>query len=146
MSDAFRDAEVLCLDLEGTLVSNAISCFPRPGLKEFAETCRASFARVVMYSTVRSELVRDILKLLEDEGNLPAGFAAAVEIVRAEGGKKDLRLIVDDPATAVLIDDSDVAVPGQEDRVVRIAEFQPPFDQDDDALVAMAETIRRLRA
>jgi hypothetical protein len=30
---------VVALNLEGTLISNAISAFPRPGLKLFIEMC-----------------------------------------------------------------------------------------------------------
>ena len=43
---------VLALDLEGTLISNAMSCIPRPGLFAFLEGCREMFARVVLFTAV----------------------------------------------------------------------------------------------
>ncbi|MGD9830135.1 MAG: hypothetical protein AB7E70_06365 [Hyphomicrobiaceae bacterium] len=43
---------VLALDLEGTLISNAMSCIPRPGLFAFLEGCREMFARVVLFAAV----------------------------------------------------------------------------------------------
>ena len=42
MSDRPR---VLAMDLEGTLVSNAVSQLPRPGLYDFLEWAAATFER-----------------------------------------------------------------------------------------------------
>ncbi len=64
---------VIALDLEGTLISNASSCFVRPGLSEFLEFCRASFARVVVFTAVREPRVRFILRRLAEEGDIPCG-------------------------------------------------------------------------
>ena len=42
-----QDVEVLALDLEGTLVSNAMSQIARPGLRDFLEFCGEAFPRIV---------------------------------------------------------------------------------------------------
>jgi hypothetical protein len=43
---------VLALDLEGTLISNAISQIPRPGLHRFALDVQSQFNQLVMFTTV----------------------------------------------------------------------------------------------
>lgn len=55
---------VLALDLEGTLISNALSIFPRPGLRDFLEDCRASAPAIVLFTAVSASRVRTIQQLL----------------------------------------------------------------------------------
>jgi hypothetical protein len=52
---------VIALDLEGTLISNAVSQFPRPGLYSFLEYCSKNFCRVADGVTTR-------LKVMSNEG------------------------------------------------------------------------------
>ena len=54
--------EVIALDLEGTLISNAISQIPRPGLNKFLELCRSITNRVVIFTAVKEEVFRGIAK------------------------------------------------------------------------------------
>jgi hypothetical protein len=49
---------VVALDLEGTLISNAISAFPRPGLKLFIENVLKTADRVVMFTTIPEDYCR----------------------------------------------------------------------------------------
>jgi hypothetical protein len=52
---------VLALDLEGTLISNAASQIPRPGLYEFLASCQQLFQRIVIFTTVsEAKLYRDV--------------------------------------------------------------------------------------
>ena len=44
---------VIALDLEGTLISNAVSQFPRPGLYSFLEYCQENFSRIVIFTAVK---------------------------------------------------------------------------------------------
>lgn len=46
-------ASVIALGLEVTLISNAVSCLPRPGLSAFLDVCQAHFDRVVLFSRQR---------------------------------------------------------------------------------------------
>jgi hypothetical protein len=47
--------KVLALDLEGTLISNAVSIFPRPGLYNFLEFCHDTFDKIVLFTSVSEE-------------------------------------------------------------------------------------------
>jgi len=66
---------VLALDLEGTLISNAMSQIPRPGLAHFLSQCKELFPRVVVFTTVKEELFRKIAGLLVEESVAPSWFA-----------------------------------------------------------------------
>ncbi|MFA1687946.1 hypothetical protein ACDY99_31105, partial [Achromobacter dolens] len=66
---------ILALDLEGTLISNAISQIPRPGLYQFLEAVQANFDQLMMFTTVPENRFRSIATLLVGEGNAPAWFA-----------------------------------------------------------------------
>nr|WP_313955409.1 NIF family HAD-type phosphatase [Stenotrophomonas rhizophila] len=66
--DALMRPTVLALDLEGTLISNAISQIPRPGLRRFLEEVRSEFERLVLFTTVPKDRVRAIATLLEKRG------------------------------------------------------------------------------
>jgi hypothetical protein len=49
----------IALDLEGTLISNAVSQFPRPGLFTFLEYCHENF-RLVIFTAVNEVRFRSI--------------------------------------------------------------------------------------
>ena len=55
--------KTIALDLEGTLISNAMSQIPRPGLFSFLEECRRLVERVVMFTTVGISLSTRSAKL-----------------------------------------------------------------------------------
>lgn len=134
---------VLALDLEGTLISNAISQIPRPGLLSFLISCGALFPRIVMYTTVNEGRFRAIARLLVSEGAAPDWFAE-LEVVNWTGQTKDLALIsgaaLED---CLLLDDFEGYVhPGQCKQWVRIACFGHPYATSDREL---ENTIHELR-
>src|SRR4051812_40492716 len=114
----------LALDLEGTLISNAMSQIPRPGLRAFLERCGLLFARVVIYTAVAEPRFRAIAALLVSEGNAPAWFAG-IEYVKWDYTTKDLALIPGiAPGEALLVDDLPEYVhPGQEAQWVAVESF-----------------------
>lgn len=118
---------LLALDLEGTLISNAISQIPRPGLSNFLINCCSLFPRIVMYTTVREARFRAIAHLLISEGAAPNWFAE-LEVVAWSGKTKDLTLI--SGATledCLLVDDFEGYVHcGQREQWVKVACFGPP--------------------
>jgi len=59
--------KVLARDLEGTLISNAVSQIARPGLFEFLEDCRKLFPRVVMFTSVNEDRFRSIASLYPED-------------------------------------------------------------------------------
>ena len=51
---------ILALDLEGTLISNAVSQIPRPGLHRFLEDVRSQFEELVLFTTVPRHLQEEL--------------------------------------------------------------------------------------
>ena len=128
---------ILALDLEGTLISNAVSQIPRPGLSAFLTACRELFPRIVMFTTVREPLFRSIARGLVDEGAAPDWFAA-IEYVEWSGPTKDLSVIpaVRPPFVLLVDDHGDYVHPGQESMWVPIPQFCSPYSGLDDELAA----------
>jgi NLI interacting factor-like phosphatase len=135
---------VLALDLEGTLISNAVSCFPRPGLRPFLEFCHAHFRRVVIFTTVPEPRGRSILAALADEGMAPA-WIREVEFVRWTGKVKDLRFIEGaETAGVLLVDDLEAYVHrDQRAQWILIEQFAAPYPESDRELMRVTEELRR---
>ena len=138
--------DVLALDLEGTLISNAVTQFPRPGLIDFLEQCRALVPRVVMYTTVREHRFRAIAATLVAEGSAPAWFQT-MEYVDWEGATKDLAFIRGaDLSRTLLVDDcADYVHPGQEENWLPIGQFAPPYAEEDGELSRLVSVLRERR-
>lgn len=136
---------VLALDLEGTLISNAMSQIPRPGLYEFLESCASLFPRLVMFTTVREEKFRPIARLLVEENKAPAWFAD-MEYVNWEGETKNLEFVPDAAVSdIILVDDFEIYVhPGQEAQWMQIAYFDYPYPEDDRGLFVILEKLELL--
>lgn len=97
--------EAIALDLEGTLISSAVSQIPRPGLYEFLEHCRGLCPRVVIFTAVSDPWFREIAERLVADGLAPASFAE-IEYVAWSGPYKDLRFIPNaGPECCLLVDD-----------------------------------------
>lgn len=126
---------VIALDLEGTLISNAMSQLPRPGLYGFLEGCRSICNRVVMFTTANEVTFRQIAALLVAEGKAPSWFMT-IEYINWNGKTKDLTVIPDfDASSAVLVDDFYLYVhPGQEAQWIQIGQFESPYSNDDTEL------------
>ncbi len=138
---------MLALDLEGTLISSAVSQFPRPGLRDFLVWALASFERVVIFTSVRSEVARSVLATLVEYGDAPAAFAD-VEIVAWQGRVKDLCFVRGaTPAEVVLVDDQErVIEPSQRDRWVSVAEWDDPAVTDDRELERARAVLDAMRS
>lgn len=136
---------ILALDLEGTLISNAISQIPRPGLYQFLEAVQANFDQLMMFTTVPENRFRSIATLLVGEGNAPAWFAE-LHYIKWEGKTKDLLQASPHLGEALLLDDHDPYVhPGQEHLWVPIPLFGSPYPPDDDGLsVALERLLERV--
>lgn len=125
---------ILALDLEGTLISNAISQIPRPGLYRFLEEVQALFDQLTMFTTVPEDRFRSIAALLAREGSAPAWFVE-LPYIRWSGKTKDLRLASPNLGEAILLDDHGPYVhPGQEHLWVQVPLFGSPYSSDDDGL------------
>jgi len=135
---------VLALDLEGTLISNAMSCFPRPGLRAFLDFCGAHFERVVLFTTIAETRGRPILDLLVAEGAAPL-WLRDIEFVAWSGPIKDLRFVRDaEVGDAILVDDLESYVhPEQRAQWMPIAQFAAPYPDSDCELARVAEELRK---
>lgn len=125
----------LALDLEGTLISNAVSQFPRHGLFNFLSWCYDNFSRIVLFTAVRPELARSIIKDLASRNDVPTWFAD-IEIVEWSGKKKDLLFINEcQPKEVLIVDDQECyIVDSQKSQWIHIKEYTRPFSVQDDEL------------
>jgi hypothetical protein len=137
--------ETLALDLEGTLISNAISQFPRPGLREFLEFCRSTFPRIVVYTAVREKRFRKVAWQLISEGSAPRWFGNVAHVYWSEE-YKDLEMIPEaDPKTTVIVDDLEECIhPDQRDRWIPIAPYDRPYPDTDTELQRVRLALKTL--
>lgn len=126
---------VIALDLEGTLISNAVSQIPRPGLLAFLARCRYLSPRVVIFTAVNESRFREIAALLVRERASPDWFAD-IEYVTWHGKTKDLSFVADAALDEILlVDDIEAYIhPGQEAQWLRVAPFDYPYDANDKGL------------
>lgn len=133
-------APLLCLDLEGTLISNAVSQIPRPGLHSFLEAA-GQLCDLMIYTSVSMARVETIRNLLVMEGAAPPWFKD-LPVIRPLGTEKPKKAC--GRADAFLLDDQKaVIVPGEEGWWVRIAEFLPPYPENDRALELALKEIKK---
>lgn len=133
----------LALDLEGTLISNAVSQIPRPGLLQFLVEINAIFSELVMFTTVPEPQVREILSLLADEGEVPDWFKHS-RCIQWEGSTKNLLLVSPALGEAILLDDHRPYVhPGQEEFWVEAPLFAPPYSLHDHGLEVALKRVRK---
>lgn len=137
---------ILAMDLEGTLISNAVSQIPRPGLYQFLETMHGQFDQMVMFTTVPESLFRRIAALLVVERHVPAWFEH-LKYTAWSGPTKDLRRVSAVLGHALLLDDHAPYVHmGQQPWWVEVPLFGAPYDAADRGLEIACERIdRRLR-
>jgi NLI interacting factor-like phosphatase len=143
MLESEAKVKVLALDLEGTLISNAVSQIARPGLFDFLEDCRKLFPRIVIFTSVNEERFRSIANLLTTEGYAPNWFAD-IEYITCGGETKNL-IFVDgaSPEEILLVDDYEKYVhPGQENQWIKVPYFDYPYSDDD---LGLREVLRLLR-
>jgi hypothetical protein len=131
------DRFTIAIDLEGVLISNAVSQFPRPGSRAFVAACRQAADRVVLYTSVPGDRAAEIVERLVAEGHLPDDPFDA--IVHAPSSVKPLGGVAD-----VLFDDAADVAPGEEHRLIRVASYDPT-DLDDTVLTGLAGRVPDLR-
>lgn len=123
---------VLALDLERTLISDARECAPRPGFATFLAFCRATFPRVVLFTTVEEADARAALAHLVHVGAVSAELVDDLEYVSWVGEYKDLAFVPGTEPTGVLLVDDDAGWirPDQRDNWVPVAPWDGGPDND----------------
>jgi hypothetical protein len=134
--------KVIALDLEGTLISNAMSQIARPWLHEFLESCRSLCDRIVIFTTVEENVFRKIAALLVDEKLAPLWFKDA-EYIQWAGETKDLSFIKHvDISQVVLVDDfSGYIHPDQRSRWIEVKQFCHPYGPDEELKIVLQKLI-----
>ncbi|WP_250832663.1 NIF family HAD-type phosphatase [Marinobacter sediminum] len=127
------------MDLEGTLISNAVSQIPRPGLHTFLENVSEA-CNLMLYTSVSSERVQTIRNLLVEEGMVPIWFLD-LPVIHPSGTIKDKARC--GRTDALLLDDqAAVVAPDEESWWIPIAEFLPAYSDHDRELVNALATIK----
>jgi len=127
------------MDLEGTLISNAVSQIPRPGLYAFLESV-AEVCDLMLYTSVSPVRVNAIRNLLVNEGVAPAWFLD-LSVCHPSGTIKHKARC--SRCNALLLDDqAAVIAPGEESWWVPVTEFLPPYSDDDCELAKALSTIK----
>jgi 8-oxo-dGTP pyrophosphatase MutT (NUDIX family) len=140
-----KGVDVLALDLEGTLISNAMSQIARPGLRDFLEFCGEAFPRLVIYTFISEDRFRQIARMLVNEASAP-GWFDALEYVEWDGKVKDLRRIPDaDPTRTVIVDDYAPYIhPQQRRQWVEVRPFDAPYPENDRELLRIRAILERM--
>ncbi len=135
--------KVLALDLERTLIDDALSARPRPRLRNFLTFCDQRFERVVLFTTVDESSAREVMEDLDRRGYVPRHLLALLEYVDWTGEYKDLRFVPDVQVEEVFIVDDDVSWirPDQRAQWIAIA----PWDGGpDDELLRIESVLTNL--
>lgn len=129
------DPVALSLDLEGTIITNALEAQPRPGLAEFMDWCHRRFHRLFVYTCVDRRVTQEILSRLVYEGDLDHDVADRLEYVEwsrgYDGARKDLRRCAVPVENNVILDDHALwIVPDQRHRWVQAPDYNEPDPTD----------------
>jgi hypothetical protein len=131
---------ILALDLEGTLVSNAVSVFARPGLRAFLGWAGQAFDAVVLFTSVSSARARAVAAVLAGAGSAPEWFA---DVAVVAWPHKDLSF-VGDPRVVLLVDDQAAYVTSDQcDRWVPVRPWAAPYPDDDRELARLRAELER---
>jgi hypothetical protein len=118
----------LALDLEGVLITNAISQFPRPGLMSFKE-CEKLFGHenICIFTTVNEKRFRDIAKRLVSDKLAPEWFSG-IRYIEWVGEHKDLRFVDDDINNVIILDDYPPYIKQtQKHRLIQVNQYLEPY-------------------
>lgn len=134
--------KIIALDLEGTLISNAISQIPRPHLFSFLEECKTLSDDIVLFTTVNEKRTRDILNLLINENTIPE-WVTGLKYINWKGNKKDLYFICDDINKVFLIDDVKEYIKEEQlEHWIEIKQFESPYSDNDNELIKTLDIIK----
>lgn len=137
------NTKIIALDLEGTLISNAMSQIARPHLYDFLEGCKKITDRVVMYTTISESKFREIAILLVSEGSAPKWFAT-MEYVNWTGVYKNLNNIenVNIEKTLLVDDYLGYIDPEQKENWIEIENYANPYSQNDTELLLILNKLK----
>jgi hypothetical protein len=134
----------ISLDLEGTIISTAVSQIPRPHLAEFGSFCMDFADGVEIRTGVNQEVAEEIMRLLVSEGSLPPRFRYEIVDWDRRTDRKDLTNTGMPLERIVHIDDVPAfALPSQKHRWIIVPEFTGIEDYDRE-LVEVVERVESM--
>ena len=141
---------ILALDLEGVLITNAISQFPRPGLMSFLNECENLFGHenICIFTTVNEKRFRDIARRLVSEELAPEWFSE-IRYIEWVGEHKDLRFVDDDIDNVIILDDYPPYIKQtQKHRLIQVNQYLDPYthampDMSDREFERLIEELKR---
>jgi hypothetical protein len=143
--------KTLVLDIEGTLVSNAVSIFPRHELYKFLEFVKTKFDRIVVMTCLEERKFREVAHVLCVEGSAPKWFEnlewinwSKFYFVDQPQLYKNLKFINEDISDIYIIDDMERYIdPDQKSQWIPIESFSRPYRRDKEfkRLMKVIETI-----
>ncbi len=137
-------SKILVLDIEGTLVSNASSIYPRPGLKDFLIECKNLFDEIIIYSGISHLSYENVKSHLIANELVPSWFSE-LRFIRMEGRYKDLLNIRNEIHNVFIIDDMELFIhPEQKGQWIAIKPFQPPYPADDSELFKVINKLKEV--
>lgn len=143
---ATSKARVLALDVEKTLITSAVTQWPRPGLYDFLQGCKSLFERIVVYTTIGEGKLRSIAQLLAQERDAPEWFKTVEYVEWSRRGKKDLFNIPGvEPEEVLIVDDhKDYIVDDQLSQWVFIEAYEHdnPEDKELSRVLSVLEAIQ----
>lgn len=142
--------KILALDLEGVLISNAVSQFPRPGLMSFLSQCDELFGRdnICIFTTVPEPRFRDVAHRLVVDGYAPE-WLKEIRYIQWTGKRKDLRFVDDDINRVIIVDDYSPNISdSQKHRLIPVAEYTGPQASvlPDTALARLLEKLESMHS
>jgi hypothetical protein len=132
---------ILALDLERTLITDALSAEPRPGLLDFLTFCAGGFERVVLFTCVQQAEALEILEDLARSGHVPREWLDRLEYIEWNGEHKDLRFVPGAaPDEVLLVDDDPTWIrPDQRDQWIAVVAWDGGEDDELPRLRAVLE-------
>ncbi|PHS10140.1 MAG: hypothetical protein COA78_11590 [Blastopirellula sp.] len=133
---------IIALDLEGTLISNAVSQFARPGLFKYLSWCKDYFEEVYIYSAVRDSKCHEIVYNLVSR-NLAPKWLEDTQFIQWDRKFKDLANIAGATIEDCLIvdDNRDYILDDQIHQWIKIKKWSPPYSDTDRELERVQEII-----
>ena len=125
-----RHLAILALDVEGVLVSNGVSQFPRSGLATFLDSCRALADDMVLFTSCNPVVVAGLQQTLVQEGAAPAWFAD-LAILYSPDGVKDLTRLGQPLDRVAIMDDQPTTPVEQRHRWIPVVKWESPYAADD---------------
>lgn len=132
--DIIINLRIIVLDIEGTLISNAVSIFPRHDLFKFLTFLKKKCDEIVIMTYLDERVFRKISKILCEEESVPNWFGNLKYIDwKEKSSYKDLRFVSDDITNIYIIDDMEnYILPEQKGQWIQIKSFERPYKKDNE--------------